>query len=724
MCTAFCAFQHINALRDPAAAKRKRLQAIVHLEFCCRLYQYQSEGGRYFLHEHPASASSWREECIQRVKGLPGVDVVVGDQCQYGQRSQAAERPVKKPTRWMSNSPHLLESLGIRCHSGGGFCSATGTRHWPCTGTTARQAAIYPFQLCKAILTGFRAQLGADGIWNSGEEGLHYANESHSSVRGGDEDEPVQSGQPLCPELVKRAREVELEFFRDKCVWVKRHITECVARTGHMPVSVKWVDCNKGDDENPNYRSRLVARQFRMPGEDAVFAPTPPLEALRTILSLAATRLKGDSRLCRDPTSNRRIQISLLDVKRAYFNASCSEGEPTYVQLPPEDPDAAKGMCGLLLKHMYGTKKAAEAWQLEYSATLKAMGFKQGVASPCVFVHKQRSIVTSVHGDDFTNRGSKEDLDWMETELEKKYELSKGGRLGPGPDDAKEGTVLNRVVRWTADGLEYEADPRQAEKLVADLGLNGANSIATPGARPTNEQPAAAQALESKLHTPFKSHAARGNYLASDRPDVQFSAKEICRFMSTPTDNGDNALKKLGRYLIGRPRLVMKLPWQEASEITVYTDTDWAGCPRTRKSTSGGCIKLGCHTIKTWSSTQPSVSLSSGEAEFYGVVKGAGIGLGYQSLLRDLGYDLPMTLYTDSTAAMGVCNRQGLGQLRHIATHTLWVQEKVQEKAFTLRKVSVWEGKPSRPLHKVPAQRRTGGQTCGMVGWRVQGWQS
>ena len=46
-----------------------------------------------------------------------------------------------------------------------------------------------------------------------------------------------------------------------------------------------------------------------------------------------------------------------------------------------------------------------------------------------------------------------------------------------------------------------------------------------------------------------------------------------------------------------------------------------------------------------------------------------------------------MTLYTDSTAAMGVCNRQGLGQLRHIATHTLWVQEKVQEKAFTLRKV-------------------------------------
>ena len=48
---------------------------------------------------------------------------------------------------------------------------------------------------------------------------------------------------------------------------------------------------------------------------------------------------------------------------------------------------------------------------------------------------------------------------------------------------------------------------------------------------------------------------------------------------------------------------------------------------------------LGKHTIKTWSTTQSSVSLSSGEAEFNGVVRGAGMGLGFQSLMRDLGQD-------------------------------------------------------------------------------------
>ena len=72
--------------------------------------------------------------------------------------------------------------------------------------------------------------------------------------------------------------------------------------------------------------------------------------------------------------------------------------------------------------------------------------------------------------------------------------------------------------------------------------------------------------------------------------------------------------------------------------VEVYSDTDWAGCQKTRKSTSGGGLVLGSHLIKSWSSTQNLVSLSSGEAEFYGVVKAAGMGLGYQALLRDLAY--------------------------------------------------------------------------------------
>ena len=73
--------------------------------------------------------------------------------------------------------------------------------------------------------------------------------------------------------------------------------------------------------------------------------------------------------------------------------------------------------------------------------------------------------------------------------------------------------------------------------------------------------------------------------------------------------------------------------------------------------------------------TQASLALSSGEAEFYGVVKGAGVGLGQQALLRDIGIELPVRVWTDSTAAIGICGRQGLGKLRHLACQSLWTAE-------------------------------------------------
>ena len=62
------------------------------------------------------------------------------------------------------------------------------------------------------------------------------------------------------------------------------------------PITVRWVETNKGDDQCPNIRSRLVAREMRLPGEEAVFAPTPPLETLRMVLSHAVTDFEGEAK--------------------------------------------------------------------------------------------------------------------------------------------------------------------------------------------------------------------------------------------------------------------------------------------------------------------------------------------------------------------------------------------------------------------------------------------
>lgn len=99
-------------------------------------------------------------------------------------------------------------------------------------------------------------------------------------------------------------------------------IEECYNKTGKSPMTVRWIDVNKGDTQNPNYRSRFVAREINTHKRDDLFAGTPPLEAFKSILSIAASGNKGEA-------------IMVNDVRRAFFHAKvCRE---VYVQLADED---------------------------------------------------------------------------------------------------------------------------------------------------------------------------------------------------------------------------------------------------------------------------------------------------------------------------------------------------------------------------------------------------
>ena len=95
----------------------------------------------------------------------------------------------------------------------------------------------------------------------------------------------------------------------------------------------------------------------------------------------------------------------------------------------------------------------------------------------------------------------------------------------------------------------------------------------------------------------------------------------------------------------------------------------------------------GQHCLKTWSSTQAIISMSSGEAEYYGIVKGASVGLGLKSMFADINTQVEVEVLTDATAAKGVASRRGLGGTRHVEVHYLWVQEKVANEDIKLSKV-------------------------------------
>ena len=96
---------------------------------------------------------------------------------------------------------------------------------------------------------------------------------------------------------------------------------------------------------------------------------------------------------------------------------------------------------------------------------------------------------------------------------------------------------------------------------------------------------------------------------------------------------------------------------------------------------------IGDHCIKQWSKTQACVSLSSGEAELYAIVKGCVEGLGMRTVAREMGRQVKLQLKTDSSAAKGAALRTGAGRLKHIQTNQLWVQERLSSGEITLKKI-------------------------------------
>ncbi len=255
----------------------------------------------------------------------------------YGQEAENGQ-PLKKSTGWMSNSQRILNSLALRCGGRNGACSrGAGGRHGVAMERDATLSAIYPFDLCRAILEGARQQLRDDDRLTTGvycimprpdahltdvqlerrvkrlmhiTDGYDDAEAMATTVTGAGQYRDAITGQPLDPDMVRAARRKELEYFNSKHVWDVRDRAEALRRQGKPPISVRWIDVNKGDDSDPNYRSRLVAREIRRAGEDPIFAPAPPLESIRTVLSLAATQLPSEPAHDRRPESEMRTQRS------------------------------------------------------------------------------------------------------------------------------------------------------------------------------------------------------------------------------------------------------------------------------------------------------------------------------------------------------------------------------------------------------------------------------
>ena len=656
-----------------------------HLMRAIDFYEEQLERGGHILHEHPWTATSWQHPRMKRLMEKWQLYLVKGPMCNWDMESEDENGMglVKKETGWLTSSPELAMTLKGVCSNTDG--SRPWHRHVPLIGGgRARKAAVYPPKMVAAVLRAIRRQMHCDGMICSMEAGGPSPHEALVMPQAKEIMEEVESywddvrGGWLEPATVRKARADEIAEVEK--YGVIRIAPRSVMPEGATILDTTWSDTNKGTTENPEYRSRICAREIKRRQEKGLeeqagtpadlFASMPPIEAVRFVWSLYASRTRSKG--------GKPLKVGLFDVRRAHFNATATR--TIYIEVPIEMVPAGtdpKTLIGILEKSMYGTRDAGANWEKEVGDCCVTAGFRIGIACPNVFVHLEIDILVIIHGDDLHVLADDDGINYMKTTLEARYEIKVRAILGPEPKDDKQCTFLNRQVRITEEnGVETEADPRHAQEIVRAMGVAGGKSVTTPIVKePATTAEVELPALDRERCKVFRSTTMRACYLSFDRTDIQYAVKECAREMHNPTERGWARLKRLARYLLGQPRVIIQYQRQAMpTKLTIFTDSDHAGCKLTRKSTSGVVAMLGGHCIKTSSATQSTIGLSSPESEYYALVKGSSIGLGLQAVLADANTEVEVEVRCDASSGISLANRRGLGRARHVSTRYLWVQ--------------------------------------------------
>ena len=247
---------------------------------------------------------------------------------------------------------------------------------------------------------------------------------------------------------------------------------------------------------------------------------------------------------------------------------------------------------------------------------------------------------------------------------------------------------LGRTLSWTDEGIRWRHSTKLVESALKEFGMVECNVVSTPM---TNDD--YKPELLSEDRTPmttsearrYRSVAAKINYLSQDRPDLGPTSCGLARHMACPREGDEVRLKRALRYLRGHPIMDIVYGWQlseDAQQVKLWTDSDWATCKLTRKSCSGGVLMLGWHLVEFWCRLQERVAPSSGVAELYSANRGlkhlAGL-INHLSEIINGDYGVGHRVHhVDATAARGILLRKGVGDLKHLEIRDLFGQELVR----------------------------------------------
>lgn len=447
------------------------------------------------------------------------------------------------------------------------------------------------------------------------------------------------------------------------------------------PINCKWVFKTKRNSDGAicRYKARLVVKgcsQRKGIDYEETFSPVVRYSTIRFLLSLAAQY---------------DLDIDQMDAVTAFLQGDLPD---LIYMLQPEGFSDKTGKVCRLKKSLYGLKQASRLWNQKLDTALLQFGLEKSKVDPCVyFSHKNESlIIVAVYVDDILIFSKN-----LETKIKLKSYLHSTFQM---KDMGEARFVLGIQIRRDREKGSISIDQEQyIREILARFEMSDCNPVSTP--MDHNQKltklmcPQSDDERRELSSIPYQEAVGCIMFAAQvSRPDVSFAVSNVSRFNNDFGKPHWTAVKRILRYLKGTAGAQLRFCKSKSNEVVGFCDADWANDSDDRRSTTGYVFYSGKAAVSWNTKKQPTVALSSTEAEYMAVSSAVQEAIWLKSLQREL---VP---YTSKTTTINCDNKGAIclalttayhSRTKHIDVRHHFVRDKINEGEINLNYVSTSE---------------------------------
>ena len=451
---------------------------------------------------------------------------------------------------------------------------------------------------------------------------------------------------------------------------------------GATTVSCKWVYKTKRDCKGKveRHKARLVAKRFtQKEGIDynETFSHVSKKDCLRIIMAMVA---------------HFDLELHQMDVRTTFLNGDLEE--EVYMKQPEGFvSEGQSNMVCKLNKSIYGLKQSSRQWYLKFNDVISSFGFVENVVDRCIYlkISGSRFIFLVLYVDDILLASS--DLALL---IETKHFLSSHFEM---KDMGEASYVIGiEVHRDRSRGKLYLSQRTYIKKMLERYGME--NSKPSPAPMSKGDRLSKSQSPRNELEReqmrayPYASLVGTLMYAQiCTRPDIAFVVGVLGRFQSDPGLDHWRAAKKVLRYLQGTQDYMLTYSRSDSLEVVGYTDSDFAGCPDSKRSTSGYIFLLANGAVSWRSTKQKLTAASTMEAELVACYEAITQAIWLRNFIIGLkvvdSISKPIRMFCDNAGAVSSINNGKVSNgNKHMDIKYLVIKEKCDENKVSVKYIS------------------------------------